>query len=155
TRRRARRHRHPPRDDDASAAGDGGPCRSRHFRQHHQAVDRTRGCARLEGGSRPSACCCSLRSAGLPARASCATVSGNYELWVRMIMCRNIRTLYNFEPPATDEEIYLSSLQFVRKLSGFSRPSQANQAAFDRPVDNVSRAARELIDSLVTSAPPP
>jgi hypothetical protein len=71
-----------------------------------------------------------------------------------MIMCRNIRTLYNFEPPATDEEIYLSSLQFVRKLSGFSRPSQANQAAFDRAVDKVSRAARELIDSLVTSAPP-
>jgi hypothetical protein len=71
-----------------------------------------------------------------------------------MIMCRNIRTLYNFEPPATDEEIYLSSLQFVRKLSGFSRPSQANQAAFDRAVDKVSRAARELIDSLVTSAAP-
>ena len=69
-------------------------------------------------------------------------------------MCRNIRTLYNFEPPATDEEIYLSSLQFVRKLSGFSRPSQANQAAFDRAVDKVSRAARELIDSLVTFAPP-
>jgi hypothetical protein len=71
-----------------------------------------------------------------------------------MIMCRNIKTLYNFEPPATDEEIYLSSLQFVRKLSGFSRPSQANQAAFDRAVDKVSRAARELIDSLVTFAPP-
>ena len=69
-------------------------------------------------------------------------------------MCRNIKTLYNFEPPATDEEIYLSSLQFVRKLSGFSRPSQANQAAFDRAVDKVSRTARELIDSLVTSAPP-
>ena len=69
-------------------------------------------------------------------------------------MCRNIKTLYNFEPPATDEEIYLSSLQFVRKLSGFSRPSQANQAAFDRAVDKVSRMARELIDSLVTSAPP-
>jgi hypothetical protein len=71
-----------------------------------------------------------------------------------MIMCRNSKTLYNFEPPATDEEIYLSSLQFVRKLSGFSRPSQANQAAFDRAVDKVSRAARELIDSLVTSSPP-
>ena len=69
-------------------------------------------------------------------------------------MCRNIKTLYNFEPPATDEEIYLSSLQFVRKLSGFSRPSQANQAAFDRAVDKVSRTARELIDSLVTSARP-
>jgi hypothetical protein len=71
-----------------------------------------------------------------------------------MIMCRNIKTLYNFDPPATDEEIYLSSLQFVRKLSGFTRPSQANQAAFDRAIDKVSRAARELIASLVTSAPP-
>jgi hypothetical protein len=69
-------------------------------------------------------------------------------------MCRNIKTLSNFDPPATDEEIYLSSLQFVRKLSGFARPSVANQAAFDRAVDKVSRAARELIDSLVTSAPP-
>ena len=69
-------------------------------------------------------------------------------------MCRNIKTLYNFDPPATDEEIHLSSLQFVRKLSGFSKPSIANQAAFDRAVDKVSRAARELIDSLVTSAPP-
>jgi hypothetical protein len=68
-------------------------------------------------------------------------------------MCRNIKTLSNFDPPATDEEIYLSSLQFVRKLSGFTRPSAANQAAFDRAVDKVSRA-RELIDSLVTSAPP-
>jgi hypothetical protein len=69
-------------------------------------------------------------------------------------MCRNIKTLYNFDPPATDEELYLSSLQFVRKLSGFTKPSIANQAAFDRAVDKVSRAARELIDSLVTSAPP-
>jgi hypothetical protein len=69
-------------------------------------------------------------------------------------MCRNIKTLHNFDPPATDEEIYLSSLQFVRKLSGFTKPSGANQAAFDRAVDKVSRAARELIDSLVTSAPP-
>jgi hypothetical protein len=69
-------------------------------------------------------------------------------------MCRNIKTLYNFEPPATDEEIYLSSLQFVRKLSGFTRPSAANQAAFDRAVHKVSLAARELVDSLVTNAPP-
>jgi hypothetical protein len=69
-------------------------------------------------------------------------------------MCRNIKTLYNFEPPATDEEIYLSSLQFVRKLSGFTHPSVANQAAFDRAVDKVSRAARELINQLVTTAPP-
>jgi hypothetical protein len=71
-----------------------------------------------------------------------------------MVMCRNIKTLHNFEPPATDEEIYLSSLQFVRKLSGFTRPSQSNQAAFDRAVHKVSMAARELIDSLVTNAPP-
>ena len=69
-------------------------------------------------------------------------------------MCRNIKTLYNFEPPATEEEVYLSSLQFVRKLSGFTRPSKANQLAFDRAVDKVSRAARELIDSLVTNSPP-
>jgi hypothetical protein len=69
-------------------------------------------------------------------------------------MCRNIKTLHNFDPPATDEEIHLSSLQFVRKLSGFTRPSQANQAAFDRAVHKVSMAARELIDSLVTNAPP-
>ena len=69
-------------------------------------------------------------------------------------MCRNIKTLHNFDPPATEEEIYLSSLQFVRKLSGFTRPSQANQAAFDRAVHKVSMAARELIDSLVTNAPP-
>lgn len=69
-------------------------------------------------------------------------------------MCRNIKTLYNFEPPATEEEIYLSSLQFVRKLSGFTRPSKANQVAFDRAVDEVSRAARELLETLVTNAPP-
>jgi hypothetical protein len=71
-----------------------------------------------------------------------------------MIMCRNIKTLYNFAPPATDEEIHASSLQFVRKLSGFTRPSKANQLAFDRAVDQVSQAARELVDSLVTNAPP-
>jgi hypothetical protein len=69
-------------------------------------------------------------------------------------MCRNIKTLHNFEPPATDDEIHASSLQFVRKLSGFTRPSHANQAAFDRAVEKVSKAARELIDSLVTTAPP-
>lgn len=69
-------------------------------------------------------------------------------------MCRNIKTLYNFRPPATDEEIRASSLQFVRKLSGFTRPSQANAAAFDRAVERVARAAHELLDSLVTNAPP-
>jgi hypothetical protein len=69
-------------------------------------------------------------------------------------MCRNIKTLHNFEPPATDDEIHASSLQFVRKLSGFTRPSKANQAAFDRAVDQVTRAAHELLDALVTNAPP-
>ena len=69
-------------------------------------------------------------------------------------MCRNIKMLHNFEPPATEEEVYLSSLQFVRKLSGFIRPSKANEAAFDRAVKKVALAARELIDSLVTNAPP-
>jgi hypothetical protein len=69
-------------------------------------------------------------------------------------MCRNIKTLYNFAPPATDEEIRASALQFVRKLSGFNRPSSANQPAFDRAVDQVAQAARELIDNLVTSAGP-
>jgi hypothetical protein len=69
-------------------------------------------------------------------------------------MCRNIKTLHNFAPPATEEEIRASSLQFVRKVSGFTRPSKANEAAFGRAVDEVARAARELLDSLVTSAPP-
>lgn len=68
-------------------------------------------------------------------------------------MCRNIKTLFNFEPPATDDEVRASALQFVRKLSGFTKPSKANEAAFDRAVDDVSRAARELLDSLVTQAP--
>jgi len=69
-------------------------------------------------------------------------------------MCRNIRTLYNFEPPATEEEIRASALQFVRKLSGFARPSKANEAAFNQAVDAVTDAAHELLASLVTSAPP-
>jgi hypothetical protein len=69
-------------------------------------------------------------------------------------MCRNIRTLFNFEPPATDDEIRAASLQFVRKLGGFHKPSQANEAAFDRAVDGVASIAREFLDGLVTSAPP-
>jgi hypothetical protein len=69
-------------------------------------------------------------------------------------MCRNIRTLFNFDPPATDEEIQAASVQFVRKLSGFTKPSQANQEAFDRAVGEVADVARRLIDSLVTNAPP-
>jgi hypothetical protein len=69
-------------------------------------------------------------------------------------MCRNIRTLFNFDPPATDEEIRAASVQFVRKLSGFTKPSQANQEIFDQSVEEVSAVARRLIDSLVTSAGP-
>jgi hypothetical protein len=69
-------------------------------------------------------------------------------------MCRNIRTLFNFEPPATDEEVQAASLQFVRKLSGFTAPSRANQAAFDRAVRDVTRVARRLVDELVTTSPP-
>ena len=68
-------------------------------------------------------------------------------------MCRNIRTLFNFEPPATEEEIRASALQFVRKLSGFTHPSKANEAAFNRAVDEVSDVARRLLGSLQTSAP--
>jgi hypothetical protein len=69
-------------------------------------------------------------------------------------MCHNIKTLHNFKPPATDEEIRASALQFVRKLSGFTRPSKANQLAFECAVDAVARTARELLDALVTAAPP-
>jgi hypothetical protein len=68
-------------------------------------------------------------------------------------MCRNIKMLFNFDPPATEEEIRAASLQFVRKLSGFNAPSKANQLAFDRAVEEVTVVARRLIDSLVTSAP--
>lgn len=68
-------------------------------------------------------------------------------------MCRNIKTLFNFDPPATDEEIRASALQFVRKLSGFTKPSKTNQAAFDLAVEDVARVARDLLDSLVTNAP--
>ena len=69
-------------------------------------------------------------------------------------MCRNIRTLANFEPPATEDEIRASALQFVRKLSGTTRPSRANEAAFNRAIDDVTAAAERLIQSLTTSAPP-
>ena len=69
-------------------------------------------------------------------------------------MCRNIRPLFNFEPPASEEEIRASALQFVRKLSGFAKPSQANAAAFERAVDEVAEAARKLISSLHSAAPP-
>lgn len=69
-------------------------------------------------------------------------------------MCRSIKILFNFDPPATDEEVRAASLQFVRKLSGFTKPSKANEEAFERAVDKMSAAARELLDSLVTSAEP-
>jgi len=68
-------------------------------------------------------------------------------------MCRNIKTLFNFEPPATEEEVRASALQFVRKLSGFNKPSQANEAVFNQAVDDVAATARELLASLVTNAP--
>jgi hypothetical protein len=69
-------------------------------------------------------------------------------------MCRNIRTLFNFEPPATDDEIRASALQFVRKLSGFTHPSKGNEAAFSRAVDDVAQAAHRLLQSLNTASPP-
>jgi len=69
-------------------------------------------------------------------------------------MCRNIKTLFNFDPPATDEEVRAASLQFVRKLSGATKPSRANQDAFERAVDDVTLVARRLLDSLVTASPP-
>ncbi|MEN3327211.1 MAG: hypothetical protein V7638_2018 [Acidobacteriota bacterium] len=69
-------------------------------------------------------------------------------------MCRNIKTLHNFKPPATEEEIRASSIQFVRKLSGFTKPSKANEAAFNRAVEQVTQAATELLDSLITTASP-
>jgi len=69
-------------------------------------------------------------------------------------MCRNIKTLFNFEPPATDEEVHAASLQFVRKLSGFNKPSKVNEEAFDLAVEQVAAASRVLIDTLVTNADP-
>ena len=69
-------------------------------------------------------------------------------------MCRNIRTLHNFEPPATEDEIHASALQYVRKISGSTKPSQANQEAFDEAVEEVARVTEQLLDRLVTSAPP-
>jgi hypothetical protein len=69
-------------------------------------------------------------------------------------MCRNIRTLYNFDPPATDAEIQASAIQFVRKLSGFTRPSKANEDAFDTAVIEVAAAAKKMLDALITNAPP-
>ena len=69
-------------------------------------------------------------------------------------MCRNIKTLFNFDPPVTDDEVRAASLQFVRKLSGFTKPSKSNEAVFHRAVDQTTAVARELLDSLVTNSPP-
>ena len=69
-------------------------------------------------------------------------------------MCRNIKTLFNFDPPVTDDEVRAASLQFVRKLSGFTKPSKSNEAVFERAVEQTAAVARELLDSLVTNAPP-
>jgi hypothetical protein len=69
-------------------------------------------------------------------------------------MCRNIRTLYNFEPPATEDEVFAASLQFVRKISGFAKPSKANEAAFNAAVDEIARISRQLLVSLESTAPP-
>ncbi len=69
-------------------------------------------------------------------------------------MCRNIRTLHNFDPPSTDDEVRAAALQYVRKISGFTKPSQANEAAFERAIEAVAAASMQLLDELVTSAPP-
>lgn len=69
-------------------------------------------------------------------------------------MCRSIKTLFNYDPPVTDEEIYASSLQYIRKVSGYRKPSQVNQVAFDRAVEDVALITKQLVDSLVTNAPP-
>ena len=69
-------------------------------------------------------------------------------------MCRNIKTLFNFEPPASDDEVTAAALQYVRKISGYNKPSQANEEAFERAVSEVTRVSRELLDALTTNAPP-
>jgi hypothetical protein len=90
----------------------------------------------------------------LPEADPYATLRAKAAKIARIAMCRNIKTLHNFEPPATDDEIEASALQYVRKISGSAHPSRANQAAFDCAVKKVFAASRELIDSLVTNAPP-
>src|ERR1044071_456280 len=82
----------------------------------------------------------------------CAIASVNAR--IEDLMCRNIKTLFNFEPPVTDEEVRAASLQFVRKLSGFNKPSKANEAAFLTAVDEIAAVARRLLNSLETNAPP-
>ena len=92
-----------------------------------------------------------LCGGALPPRLGIDTDGGRVE---HARMCRNIRPLFNFEPPATEQEIRAAALQFVRKVSGYNNPPQANQAAFDEAVDVISEAARELLDKLVSFAPP-
>jgi hypothetical protein len=84
----------------------------------------------------------------------CDSLTAPYLGARRTAMCRNIKTLFNFDPPATDEEVYASALQFVRKLSGFTRPSKANEAVFEKAVADVAAVAHRLIDSLETQASP-
>src|SRR5262245_24854429 len=91
---------------------------------------------------------------GLEARPSMSTRLAGCVLYEETSMCRNIRTLFNFEPPATEDEIRASALQFVRKLSGFTAPSKANEPAFNRAVEEVSEVARRLLASLETVSPP-
>lgn len=95
------------------------------------------------------------RAASSPGdRRSSAAGMGRREPNREAAVCRNIKTLYNFDPPATDAEVHAAALQFVRKLTGFNKPSQANEAAFDQAVDDVASAARVLLDSLSTTAKP-
>jgi hypothetical protein len=89
-----------------------------------------------------------------PNRSAAAPAAAGGDADERLAMCRSIKTLFNFEPPASEDEIRAASLQFVRKLSGFNRPSRANQASFDAAIDAVSQIARELLDSLTTEARP-
>ena len=90
----------------------------------------------------------------IAAEITCERWPHRVDIGETLIMCRNIKTLHNFKPPATEAEIRASALQFVRKLSGFARPSKANERAFDRAVDRVADAAHELLDALVSNAPP-
>jgi hypothetical protein len=89
----------------------------------------------------------------LKRRRPYATVRCQFVLVRKSFMCRSIKTLHNFEPPATEEEVRASALQFVRKLAGFTRPSKVNEAAFNHAVDHVAQAAHELLHALVTNAP--
>ena len=121
-------------------------------RRGQRAVRHSRAFWAVRDGPDPVPSCCVFRSfsaAGASPWSPDAAVP-----WKGDVMCRNIKTLHNFSPPASDDEVRASALQFVRKLSGYHKPSRANEAAFDRAVDQVTCAARELLESLVTTAPP-